>query len=147
VRDREAVSRALRDHRVEAVLHFASRIQVGESVVSPRLYWRDNLAAGVELLEAVLESGVKHFILSPTAAVYGDPVRIPIDEDHPTYPSSRPRTRSRITSARAPFAIGESGSSPSAKTSVARLRSVPSASRASLATTRSHFFAASFPLA
>jgi UDP-glucose 4-epimerase len=86
VREATAVSRALRDHDVEAVLHFASRIQVGESVVNPRLYWRDNLAAGVALLEAVLDAGVKRFVLSSTAAVYGDPVRVPLDEDHPTEP-------------------------------------------------------------
>jgi UDP-glucose 4-epimerase len=86
VRDRAAMGRAFAEHRVEAVLHFASRIQVGESVVNPRLYWRDNLAAGVGLLESVLDAGVKHFILSSTAAVYGDPIRVPIDENHPTVP-------------------------------------------------------------
>ena len=86
VRDRDAVSRALRDHAVEAVLHFASRIQVGESVVKPLLYWRDNLAAGIALVETALEANVKHFVLSSTAAVYGDPIRTPIDEDHPTAP-------------------------------------------------------------
>lgn len=86
VRDHAAVTRALRDHAVEAVLHFASRIQVGESVADPRLYWRDNLAAGIGLLEAVLDAGVKRLVLSSTAAVYGDPVRVPLDEDHPTNP-------------------------------------------------------------
>ncbi len=86
VRDCATIATALRDHGVEAVLHFASRIQVGESVANPRLYWRDNLAAGVTLLEAVLDVGVKHFVLSSTAAVYGDPIRVPIDEDHPTVP-------------------------------------------------------------
>ncbi len=86
VRDSAIVARALREHGVEAVFHFASRIQVGESVVNPRLYWRDNLAAAVGLLDAVLDAGVKHFVLSSTAAVYGDPVRTPLDEDHPTVP-------------------------------------------------------------
>ena len=86
VRDGAAVGRALREHGVEAVFHFASRIQVGESVVNPRLYWRDNLAAAVGLLEAVLDAGVKRFILSSTAAVYGDPIRVPLDEEHPTAP-------------------------------------------------------------
>jgi UDP-glucose 4-epimerase len=86
VRDAVAVGRALRDHRADAVFHFASRIQVGESVINPRLYWRDNLAAGIALLEAVLDAGVKRFVLSSTAAVYGDPIRVPLDEDHPTVP-------------------------------------------------------------
>ncbi len=88
VRDRKAVTDALREHRATAILHFASRIQVGESVVHPRLYWRDNLAATVELLEAALDAKVEHFVLSSTAAVYGDPERTPIDEDHPTRPVS-----------------------------------------------------------
>jgi len=86
VRDSDVVSRALREHGVEAVLHFASRIQVGESVVKPLLYWRDNLAAGIALVETALAAKVKHFVLSSTAAVYGNPIRTPIDEEHPTVP-------------------------------------------------------------
>jgi UDP-glucose 4-epimerase len=68
------------------VFHFASRIQVGESVRDPRLYYRDNLSAGVLLLETLLDHGVKAFVLSSTAAVYGDPRYVPIDEAHPTAP-------------------------------------------------------------
>src|SRR5262245_60629684 len=86
VRAHDVVLPLLRDEKIEAVFHFASRIQVGESVVHPRLYFRDNLAAAVALLEAVLDANVKRFILSSTAAVYGDPIRVPIDEEHPTAP-------------------------------------------------------------
>jgi UDP-glucose 4-epimerase len=86
VRARAEVTRALREHRVRAIFHFASRIQVGESVVNPRLYFRDNLAAGIELLESALDAGVPRVVLSSTAAVYGDPVRVPLDEEHPTAP-------------------------------------------------------------
>lgn len=86
VSDRERVTDALRTHRIEAILHFASRIQVGESVVDPRLYFVGNLGASIALLESALDAGVKEFVLSSTAAVYGDPVRTPIDEDHPTVP-------------------------------------------------------------
>ncbi len=86
VRAREVVLPLLREQKVEAIFHFASRIQVGESVRDPRLYWRDNLAAGIGLLESALDAGVKRFILSSTAAVYGDPIRVPIDEEHPTEP-------------------------------------------------------------
>jgi len=86
VRDRALVGKALRDHGVRAIFHFASRIQVGESVVHPRLYYKDNLSAAIELLESALDAGVARFVLSSTAAVYGDPVRTPIDEDHPTNP-------------------------------------------------------------
>jgi UDP-glucose-4-epimerase GalE len=86
VRDREVVSKAMRDHGVTAVVHFASRIQVGESVADPRKYWRDNLGAAVTLLETVLDCGVGAFVLSSTAAVYGNPIRTPLDEPHPTAP-------------------------------------------------------------
>jgi UDP-glucose 4-epimerase len=86
VRDVSAVRRALEEHRVEAVFHFASRIQVGESVRDPRLYYRDNLAAGIALLEPLLDHGVRAFVLSSTAAVYGDPRYVPIDEAHPQSP-------------------------------------------------------------
>jgi len=86
VRDRGAVRGALREHRAEAIVHFASRIQVGESVRDPRLYYRDNLAAGIELLESALDEKVGTFVLSSTAAVYGDPLHVPIDEGHRTLP-------------------------------------------------------------
>jgi UDP-glucose 4-epimerase len=80
------VGEILRDHAIEAVFHFASRIQVGESVTHPRLYFRDNLAAAVQLCEQVLDAKVGYFVLSSTAAVYGVPLRTPLDEEHPTVP-------------------------------------------------------------
>jgi UDP-glucose 4-epimerase len=86
VRDREVVRKTLREREITAVAHFASRIQVGESVRDPRLYYKDNLAAGIELLESLLDEKVMTFVLSSTAAVYGDPVRLPLDEDHPKHP-------------------------------------------------------------
>jgi UDP-glucose 4-epimerase len=86
VADRERVTRALREHRVEAVMHFASRIQVGESVLDPRRHMTGNLGASIALLESVLDAGVRRFILSSTAAVYGDPTHVPIDEEHATLP-------------------------------------------------------------
>ena len=86
VADRTRVTDVLRARRVEAIVHFASRIQVGESVVDPRLYYTGNLAAAVALLESALDAGVRRFVLSSTAAVYGDPIRVPIDEEHPTSP-------------------------------------------------------------
>jgi UDP-glucose 4-epimerase len=86
VSDAPRLLAAMRDHGTEAVLHFASRIQVGESVVDPRKYYTGNLAAAVSLFESALDAGVKLAVLSSTAAVYGDPVRVPIDEEHPTAP-------------------------------------------------------------
>jgi UDP-glucose 4-epimerase len=82
----DTVRDVLRDDAVEAVIHFASRIQVGESVSNPRLYYRDNLVAAVTLCDHVLDAHVPYFILSSTAAVYGAPIRTPIDEGHPTVP-------------------------------------------------------------
>jgi UDP-glucose 4-epimerase len=71
---------------VEAIFHFASRIQVGESVVDPRLHYKGNLGAAISLLESALDARVGTFILSSSAAVYGLPHGTPIDEAHPTAP-------------------------------------------------------------
>ena len=66
---------------IDAVLHCAARSLVGESVVDPALYYRENVAGGVALLEALREAGVRRFVFSSTAAVYGTPASIPIRED------------------------------------------------------------------
>jgi UDP-glucose-4-epimerase GalE len=75
-----------RTREIAAVLHFASLIQVGESYVHPRKYYTQNLSSSLNLLEGMLEAGVKRFIFSSSAAVYGIPQRIPIPEDHPLNP-------------------------------------------------------------
>ena len=72
------MTQVLKDFRVDAVFHFASRIQVGESVLDPRLYYRDNLAAAISLLESTLAAKVGTFVLSSTAAIYGNPLHTPI---------------------------------------------------------------------
>ena len=84
--DREALRQVFRTHKVEAVLHFASLIQVGESYADPRKYYAHNLMTSLNLLDAMLEAGVKSLIFSSTAAVYGDPLETPIPETHPTNP-------------------------------------------------------------
>lgn len=86
VADGARMRQVLEAHSAEAIFHFASKIQVGESVTNPRLYFTGNLGSSVALLEAALDARVKFFILSSTAAVYGNPARVPIDEDHPTAP-------------------------------------------------------------
>lgn len=80
----------LRDHDIEAVFNFAAKSRVEQSVVDPRLYWRGNIVATTGLLEAVLDAGssVKAFVQSSTAAVYGKPDQIPIDEDHAKRPTN-----------------------------------------------------------
>lgn len=84
--DAELLADLFRRHQFDAVMHFASFIQVGESVVEPAKYYANNLAATLTLLDAMRTAGVLRFIFSSTAAVYGDPVYVPIDEAHPKNP-------------------------------------------------------------
>ena len=86
IADAQALSALFSLHRFDAVLHFASFIQVGESVSEPGKYYANNLAATLTLLQAMVHAGVQRFIFSSTAAVYGDPVYVPIDEVHPKVP-------------------------------------------------------------
>lgn len=74
--------------RIDAVMHFAAYSLVAESVASPLKYYRNNLAATAELLEAMRRHNVKRFIFSSTAAVYGEPTQVPIAEDHPCDPTN-----------------------------------------------------------
>lgn len=76
----------LRETRPACVMHFAASSLVGESMQQPGKYWRNNLVQTLSLLDALVDSGVKHFIFSSTAAVYGNPRQVPIPESHPTEP-------------------------------------------------------------
>lgn len=75
------------DH-IEAVLHFGAFIAAGESVEKPELYWQNNTIGSLMLLDGMRELGIKKLIFSSTAAVYGNPVHVPIQEDDPTAPTS-----------------------------------------------------------
>jgi UDP-glucose-4-epimerase GalE len=81
---------ALRDafarHEFVAVMHFAAKALVGESMGEPGLYFRNNVAGTIGLLAAMRAAGVSRLVFSSTCAVYGQPVRLPMDEDHPTAP-------------------------------------------------------------
>jgi UDP-glucose 4-epimerase len=83
VRDFEAVRAALKDSRAEAVIHFAGLKAVGESVEKPLMYYDWNVVGAVRVLEAMQAEGVKKFIFSSSATVYGVPQRLPLTEDHP----------------------------------------------------------------
>jgi UDP-glucose 4-epimerase len=72
----------------DAVLHFAAKSLVGESVARPGLYWSHNLGGSLALLEAMRETGVGRIVFSSTAATYGEPERTPIEETDPTRPTS-----------------------------------------------------------
>jgi UDP-glucose-4-epimerase GalE len=84
--DRPALDRVL--PRADAVMHFAAHAYVGESVTNPRKYFHNNVEGGLSLLNAALEAGVKKIIFSSTCAVYGDPAKVPIQENIPRQPVS-----------------------------------------------------------
>ena len=84
--DVEAVRRAIRDSGAGAVLHFAARLSPAESVRNPLGYYRNNVSGTLATLEAMAAEGCRHFVLSSTCAVYGEPVETPIVETHPTAP-------------------------------------------------------------
>ena len=86
--DRALLDRLFRTHPVEAVMHFASRTLVGESMQNPFLYVGENVCNGVNLLEAAVRHGVRRFILSSTANLFDQPRRIPIDEEEAIVPGS-----------------------------------------------------------
>src|SRR5688572_19236434 len=93
--DRPTLVAALRDHKVDTVMHFAAYAYVGESVDRPLMYYRNNVATTVSVLEAMREAGVNRFVFSSTCAVYGDPDRVPITEDEKKAPVS-PYGRSKL---------------------------------------------------
>jgi UDP-glucose 4-epimerase len=80
VRDRAALDGILRAHRIDAVIHFAGLKAVGESVAQPLMYFDNNVAGTVTLLEALADAGVRRFVFSSSATVYGDPESVPIAE-------------------------------------------------------------------
>jgi UDP-glucose 4-epimerase len=86
VGDREVVTAALREHKVETVLHFAAHTIVPESVSDPLKYYGNNTCGTRNLLQCCVEAGVKHFVFSSTAAVYGIPPGPFADENSPTAP-------------------------------------------------------------
>jgi UDP-glucose 4-epimerase len=80
IADRPRVEAVLRELQPEGVLHFAALIEAGESMQKPEIYFRNNTASTLALLEAMHATGVKKLVFSSTAAVYGEPERVPIDE-------------------------------------------------------------------
>jgi UDP-glucose 4-epimerase len=86
IADRDLVGRILREQQIGAIMHFAGSIVVPESVEQPLKYYANNTLASHALIGAAVEAGVKHILFSSTAAVYGEPTRVPIDEEDPTAP-------------------------------------------------------------
>ena len=86
--DQELVARIIRQHGIDAIIHFAASIVVPDSVRDPLGYYRNNTANSRALIECAVKNGVRHFIFSSTAAVYGNPPEIPVTENAPAQPIS-----------------------------------------------------------
>jgi len=84
--NRALLRETMQAHNVSAVMHFASHIEVGESMINPFKYLHGNVDASLNLLEAMQEAGVRRIVFSSTAAIYGDPVQVPMTESHPQAP-------------------------------------------------------------
>jgi UDP-glucose 4-epimerase len=88
LRRRDELDQVLRQHDVECVMHFAAYASVGDSVINPSAYYENNVAGCYTLLEAMRARKIDKFIFSSSAAVYGEPITIPIPEDHPKNPTN-----------------------------------------------------------
>jgi UDP-arabinose 4-epimerase len=84
--DRALLVDVMKRHGVDAVIHFAAYAYVGESVTNPRKYFGNNVAGTLNLLDAMLDAGVRDVVFSSTCATYGEPQKVPISEDHPQNP-------------------------------------------------------------
>jgi UDP-glucose 4-epimerase len=88
VGDSGLVARIIREHDIRGCIHFAAFAYVGESVESPRLYFDNNVAQGLSLLNSLRDSEVRHIVFSSSCATYGEPQYSPLDEQHPQSPSN-----------------------------------------------------------
>lgn len=88
VRDADALRAAIREHRPEAVMHFAARIEVGEGEKNPAHFYDNNVAGTLNLVRVMQEEGVNNLVFSSTCAIYGDPEKLPLTEDLPKRPVS-----------------------------------------------------------
>jgi UDP-glucose-4-epimerase GalE len=84
--DTACLDEAIREHDIEAIVHFAAYAYVGESVQSPARYYQNNLQKALALMECARRRGVERFVFSSTCATYGAPTRVPIDESQPQVP-------------------------------------------------------------
>jgi len=86
--DQDLVSKTIKDHGIEAIIHFAASIVVPDSVADPLGYYKNNTVNSRALMECAVKGGVLHFIFSSTAAVYGNPAHVPVTEDDALHPMS-----------------------------------------------------------
>ncbi len=93
--DRATLLATLREHKIDGVMHFAAYAYVGESVSDPLMYYRNNVATTIAVLETMAEAKVNRFVFSSTCATYGDPDSVPITEEQRKLPVS-PYGRSKL---------------------------------------------------
>lgn len=84
--DNACLDQIFQNHPIDAVMHFAAYIDVGESVTNPAAYYTNNVANTMNLLNAMLKHSVKYIIFSSTAAIFGNPIELPVKETHPCMP-------------------------------------------------------------
>ncbi len=88
IRDKDAIVKILKSNNIEGVIHFAANSLVGESMLNPLKYYEKNVYGTQKLLEAMQEAQVNNLVFSSTAAIYGEPERVPILEDDPKNPTN-----------------------------------------------------------
>ncbi len=86
IADAAAIKRVCRKFRIEAVMHFAAKALVDESMRNPGLFYRNNVSGTIALLDVLVECGIQKLVFSSSAAVYGEPKAVPITEEHPLSP-------------------------------------------------------------
>ncbi|MFZ2290334.1 MAG: UDP-glucose 4-epimerase GalE [Halopseudomonas yangmingensis] len=95
IRDRALLDQLFEEQSIDAVIHFAGLKAVGESTAQPLRYYQNNVAGSLVLFEAMQAAGVRNLVFSSSATVYGDPARLPIDEDFPLS-ATNPYGRSKL---------------------------------------------------
>ena len=88
LKNKDFVASIFSEHKLDAVVHFAGYISMGESVTNPYIYFDNNVNASLNLIESMVKNKVNNFIFSSTAGVYGNPIKTPIAEDHPKNPTN-----------------------------------------------------------
>ena len=88
IADEEFVARVISEHSVTEIVHFAAYKSAGESMEHPGLYWQNNVQGTVHLMQAAVASGVQRVVFSSSAAVYGNPASVPVDETAPLAPEN-----------------------------------------------------------
>lgn len=88
IRDTTLLEKTFEQYQIEAVVHFAGLKAVGESIADPLKYYDNNVVGSLKLLEAMKNAGIRTFVFSSSATVYGDPEYLPIDENHPIHPTN-----------------------------------------------------------